>query len=122
MTEESKNREKEKSRKGNIKSFLGGSLLASDKVMKQMPFVFFLVFIGIMMISNRYWAEKTITGIEAMQDSIKELKAESITFETELLKINKPSEIQKRITENGSELIESKVPPRKIKVETLNEE
>ncbi len=121
MTEKAPKKEKSKSRKGSLKSFLGGNLLASQKVMGQMPFVFFLVFLGIVLITNRYWAEKTITKIEAVQDSIKELKAESVTFETELMRINRPSEIANKVRESGLDLVEPLEPARKLKVQKLEQ-
>lgn len=116
MTEETPKNEKGKARKSGLKSFLGGSLLASEKVMKQMPFVFFVVFLGILLITNRYWAEKTMRQIETAQDSIKELKAESITFETELMRMNRPSEITNKVKESGLNLVEPQEPARKIKL------
>lgn len=116
MTGEVTPKDKERTRKNSLRSVLGGSLLASEKVLKQLPFFFFLVFLGILLITNRYWAERTIRQMEAVQDSIKELKAESVTFETELMKINRPSEIVKRVKESGLELLEPQEPPRKLKV------
>ena len=117
MSAEGNTSGKIKNRRNGLKSFLGGSLLASEKVMKQMPFVFFLAFLGILMISNRYWSEKTIRSMEAVQDSIKELRAESVTWETELMKMNRPSEIVEKVKASGLELQEASEPPKKLKVE-----
>jgi len=113
--------DKGRSRKSSLKSVLGGSLLASEKVIRQLPFVFFLVFLGILLISNRYWSEKTIRQMETVQDSIKELKAESVTFETELMKMNRPSEIINKVKESGLELVEPQEPPRKLNVKKLDQ-
>jgi cell division protein FtsB len=115
-------KEKNKTRKNGLKSLLGGSLLASEKVMKQMPFVFFLAFLGILLISNRYWSEKTVRSIEAVQDTIKELRAESVTWETELMKMNRPSEIVNKIKASGLDLVEPDQPARKLKVKKLENE
>ena len=122
MSEEQKNTERTKSRRNGLKSVLGGSLLASEKVLKQMPFVFFLVSLGILLISNRYWSEKTIRKMEAVQDSIKELRAESVTYETELMKMNRPSEIVDKVKASGLGLEEPDQPPHKLKVEKLDNE
>lgn len=113
---------KEKIRKNSLRAFLGGSLLASEKVLKYLPLVFFLVFLGILMITNRYWAQRTIRQIEAVQDSIKELKAVSVTWETELMKINRPSEIARRVKEGGLELLEPQEPARKLRVKRTEED
>lgn len=113
---------KSKARRIGLKSFLGGSLLASEKALKHMPFVFFIAFLAILMISNRYWSEKTIRKMEAVQDSIKELRAESVTYETELMKMNRPSEIVNKVKASGLDLLEPTEPARKLNVEKLEEE
>jgi len=118
MSEESQ-KGKVKSGKSSLKSFLGGSLLASEKALSQIPFVLFVVFLFILIIANRYWSEKTITQIEAVQDSIKELRASSVTYETELMQMNRPSEIANKVLESGLDLHEPQEPARRIKVEKL---
>ncbi len=109
--------EKIKGNRPNLKSFLGGSILASEKALAQIPFVLFVVFLFIVIISNRYWSEKTLTEIEAVQDSIKELRASSVAYETELMKMNRPSEIAERVRQGGLDLIEPQEPARKLRVE-----
>ncbi|WP_372776295.1 FtsL-like putative cell division protein [Mangrovibacterium sp.] len=121
MSEENSHKEKPKGRGPILKSFLGGSILASEKALSQIPFVLFVVFLFILIIANRYWSEKTLTEMEAVQDSIKELRASSVTFETELMRMNRPSEIANRVRESGLELIEPQEPARKLKVDKLNQ-
>lgn len=120
MSEEVNQNEKGKNKRPNLKSFLGGSILASEKALSQIPFVLFIVFLFILIIANRYWSEKTITEMEAVQDSIKELRASSITFETELMRINRPSEIANKVFDNGLDLVEPQEPARRLTVEKLD--
>ncbi|MGD9931517.1 MAG: FtsL-like putative cell division protein [Mangrovibacterium sp.] len=122
MTNEAQKNGKSRGRKNSLKSFLGGSILASERLTRELPFVFFVVFLGILLIANRYWSEKTIRQIEAVQDSIKELRAESVTFETELMRMNRPSEIVSKVRANGLDLMEPLEPARKLKVEKLDQE
>jgi len=93
--------------------------LASDQVIKQLPFVVFLVLLGIGLITNRYWTEKTIRKMEVVRDSLKEFKAESVIHETELMYINRPSEVAKRVVERKIDLIEPIEPAKKITVKKL---
>lgn len=118
MTELKEKKNKRISAK-NFKSILGGTILASEQVTKQLPFVFFLAVLGIALITNRYWSEKTIRQMELVRDSLKEYKAESVIHETQLMYINRPSEVAKRVIERKIELIEPIEPAKKIKVKKL---
>lgn len=118
MSDEQTIQEK-KPRKPILKTLVGGSILSSEKAVSQIPFVVFLVCLSILVIANRYWAEKTMTRMEAVQDSIKELRASSITFETQLMKMNRPSEISSRVRQSGLTLIDPQQPARRLKVEKL---
>lgn len=116
MTENSENREAKGKRNpsADLKSVLGGTILASEKVTKQLPFVFFLALLGIGLITNRYWTEKTIRKMEMVRDSLKEYKAESVIHETQLMYINRPSEVAKRVLERKIDLIEPVEPAKRI--------
>ncbi|HLN74937.1 MAG TPA: FtsL-like putative cell division protein [Prolixibacteraceae bacterium] len=105
--------------KADLKSILGGTILASEKVTKQLPFVFFIVFLGIGLITNRYWTEKTIRRMEQVRDSLKEYKAESVIHETQLMYINRPSEVSKKVIERKIDLIEPVEPAKKIRVKKI---
>lgn len=118
MTEKKENSNKRISAAG-LKSILGGTVLASEKVTKQLPFVFFLAFLGIVLITNRYWTEKTIRKMEMVRDSLKEYKSESVIHETQLMYINRPSEVTKRVIQRKIDLIEPVEPPKRITVKKL---
>jgi hypothetical protein len=118
MTEKKENKSKRIS-KEDLKSVLGGTILASQKVTRLLPFVFFVVFMFIVLITNRYWTEKTIRKMELVRDSLKEYKAESVIHETQLMYINRPSEVTKKVIERKIDLIEPVEPAKKIKVKKL---
>jgi len=119
MTEKKENNSKRIS-KADLKSVLGGTILASEKVTSQLPFVFFVVFMFIVLITNRYWTEKTIRKMEMVRDSLKEYKAESVIHETQLMYINRPSEVTKKVVERKIDLVEPVEPAKKIKVKKLD--
>lgn len=118
MTDKKENKNKRLS-KDDLKSVLGGTILASEKVTRLLPFVFFVAFMFIVLITNRYWTEKTIRKIDAVRDSLKEYKAESVIHETQLMYINRPSEVSKKVIERKIDLIEPTEPAKKIKVKKL---
>lgn len=118
MTELKENKSKRVSTAG-LKSVLGGTVLASEKVTNLLPFVFFIAFMFIGLITNRYWTEKTIKQIDLVKDSLKEFKTESVIHETQLMYINRPSEVTKKVIEREIDLIEPVEPAKKIKVKKL---
>ena len=118
MTEKKEN-SKKKFSAGSIKNVLAGSALASETVTRQIPFVIFLALLGIGLITNRYITEKTIRQMEMVRDSLKEYKSESVIHETELMYINRPSEVTKRVIERKIDLVEPIEPPKRIKVKKM---
>ena len=113
--------ENNKARSNGLKKILGGTILASEKMIKMLPLVIFLVLFGIAMIANRYWSEKTIRQIHAVQDTLIDLKMRMITFETELLKASRPSLVMDKIKRSGINLIEPDEPARRLSVEKIKE-
>lgn len=118
MTDLKENMTKRLSAK-NFKRILGGTILASEQVTSQLFFVVFLAILGIGLITNRYWSEKTIRKMGAVRDSLREYKSESVIHETELMYINRPSEVAKRVVERKIDLLEPVEPAKKIKVKKL---
>ena len=74
----------------------------------------FLTFLGIVYIANGYATEKLYMKKVNMEKELSELRFESITTASELMRISVPSEVEKRIREAGLDLVQSKEPPTKI--------
>lgn len=110
MAEKSKNNKK----KGGMKSFIGGTILTDNRITKQFPFILFLVFLGLVLITNRNWSERTIRQIGVLHDELDELRSESITMSAKLMDASRPSEVAKRVEEANIGLQESIKPPRKL--------
>lgn len=105
------------SRLGSIKDLLDGSLIANDFIVKQLPYIVFLVVLAFIYIANRYHAEKVVRANIELSKEINELRAEAITTSSELMFISKQSEVAKLIEKRGLGLKESVEPPRKIVIE-----
>jgi Bacteriodetes cell division protein (FtsL-like) len=110
MTENAKNK------RAGVKSFIGGTILTDERVTKQMPFIIFLAVLGLLMITNRNWSERTIRKVEILQDTLDNLRSESITLSAYLMNASRPSEIAKKVEAAGLKLKEPMRPPRKITV------
>jgi hypothetical protein len=112
MTDKTKNTRM----KTGMKSFLGGTILTDERFTRQLPFIGLLAFFALALITNRNWSERTIRQIEVLQDTLDELRAESITMSAKLMDASRPSEVFEKVEEAGLGLEEPKRPPEKIVV------
>lgn len=110
MAETTKNKKKAP----GMKSFIGGTILTDERVSKQLPFIFFLAFLGMVLIANRNWSERTIRQIEVLQDTLDELRSESITIQAKLMDASRPSEVAKKVQKANLGLKEQVRPPQKL--------
>lgn len=116
---EVKNKTNGKSRPG-VSSFLRGTILTDERVTRQIPFFLFLVFLGLVLITNRYRTEKVIREIETLQDTIDDLRSQSITNSAKLMHMSKPSEVVMKVKEAGLGLQEQVRAPGKIVVNKIH--
>ncbi|MEN8116718.1 MAG: FtsL-like putative cell division protein [Bacteroidota bacterium] len=100
-----------------MKSFIGGTILTDERITRQLPFLFFLAFLGLLLITNRNWAERTIRETEVLKEELDELRSESITLSAKLMDASRPSEVAKRVEEAGIGLQEPVKPPQKLIVD-----
>jgi hypothetical protein len=96
---------------------LSGSLLAREEVVRHLPFLFFLVFLGLVYIANGYMAEDAVRKINSINTDLKELRSEYITRKSDLMYTTKQSELIQIINQKNLNLEESYQPPKKIVVD-----
>jgi hypothetical protein len=113
MAEKNKTNGKSRPR---VSSFLRGTILTNEKVTRQFPFLVFLVFLGLVSITNGYRSEKVIREIEVLQDTIDDLRSQSITNSAKLMHMSKPSEVVRKVEQAGLGLREQVRAPGKIVV------
>ena len=97
-----------------LQTILDGTLLTREGLVQQLPFIFFLTFLAIIYIANRYHAEKLVREIDVLETELKELRAEAISTSSELMYVFRQSEVEKLMQEKGLDLKESLEPPKKI--------
>lgn len=98
-----------------IRNILNGNVLNRESVTSQIPYLFFLAFLAIIYIANRYRYEKLVKEVQTLQVEVKNLRAESITTASQLMFISTQSQVSRLVEEKGLGLEESVVPPKKIK-------
>lgn len=95
-------------------SVIGGSFLTRNYVIRLLPFLLYLMVLGVIYIANTYYAEKKVIESDRLTRELKELRYEYITTRSELMQYGRQSEIAVKLRETGVQ--ESKTPPAKIKI------
>jgi len=81
-----------------------------QSLIKQLPFFLFLTLLAVIYIYNGHYANNTIRNINRTAKEVKELKYEYIAVKSELMIINKPSELVIALEPLGlKELVQSPV-------------
>jgi hypothetical protein len=109
MAEQSK-----KKKKISVRQILLGNILVNDQVLKWMPVVGLLTFLGLLMISSRFKGEKILRKMVVVQDSVRNLRSESSTIEAELMVRSRYSTIEREVEKKGLGLKQPDQPPVKI--------
>ena len=105
-----------KKKKITVREVLNGRFFESEWFRRNRILMFMIFLMLLTNISVRYKSEKVVREVTALEDSLKELRSESITIAAELMKLSRPSQIMDQIKKSGLQLETSKEPPRKIRV------
>lgn len=79
------------------------------------PKILFVMFLGMLYISNTHHAEKTVRKINSIHAEVEDLRADYTTLKSDLMFASKQSEVARKVKAFG--LKESLRPPYKIEVE-----
>jgi hypothetical protein len=94
---------------------LGGDNPDGGLPVHYLPYVLFLVAIGIFYIGNSHYADKTTRKIDKLHQEVEDLRADYTTLKSDYMFASKQSEVAKKVKKIG--LKESDKPPFKIIVE-----
>lgn len=103
-----------KSIKATVRGLVNGSIVASDLVRRQIPFISFVFVLGLIYIANRYHAESIFRETEKAKKEIEDLRAEKIEIQSNLMISSRRDKVLNLLEEKGSTLKESNMPPQKI--------
>ncbi len=94
---------------------LNGSFLARENVIRNMPFMFYVVLLMVLYIAYGYYAERTVRELHNVDVELKDMRSDYISKRADLEKTEKQSQVAEDIKKLG--LKESRVPPIKIEVD-----
>jgi hypothetical protein len=108
--------EQKELKKYSLKELITGNVLKQKAIVKQLPFIIFIVVLAMLYIANRFHAEHLLRETAKLQEELNELRAESITVASELMYSSRQSQVIKLVEENELGLKEARTPPRRVKM------
>ena len=97
---------------GAFQNVLGGNFLRKEGSVRLLPYFLFITVLVMFYIANTYYAEKKERDIQALRNSLKELRYEYITTRSELMRQSQQSEVAIKLQD--AKIKESRVPPVKV--------
>lgn len=98
----------------SLRDLLDGNVLTRKTVIKQSRFILLLVLVAFLSIANRNHAEKTVIRLNRLQSDVKDLRAQSITISSDLVRISRQSEVVRLVDRYELGLNENLEPPKKL--------
>ncbi|KXK39910.1 MAG: hypothetical protein J5I52_04965 [Saprospiraceae bacterium] len=80
-----------------------------------LPFVCYLVLLGVIYISNAHASEKAVRRTEALKQEVKDIKWRAMNLKQEVMQGSIQSQIERQVKDSG--LLPSTTPPYKIVAE-----
>jgi cell division protein FtsL len=112
---EQKNIQK-KSGAGILRGLISGTFISERLILSNMRYVGLVVALAVILIANRFHAERIEREIIALDQEVRDLRAESLSVSAELGSVSRQSEIIDLVKERGLGLEELREPPYRIVV------
>jgi apolipoprotein N-acyltransferase len=80
-----------------LKDYAHVGTLMSDWIFGNLPFVFFLFFLGLIYVANANLAEKQVRQIQALEKEIKDYKWRYNAIKADVMLTTKQSEVEKAV-------------------------
>jgi hypothetical protein len=109
--------ENKRKKKFSLKSILNGTFMDSAWFRNNWMLLLMFFLMALSSITLRYKSEKVIREMTALEDSLIELRSNSIAVAAEVQRLGRHSVIIERVKKSGLEIGISKEPPRKIYVD-----
>ena len=84
-----------------LKDYAHIGTMMSDWLFKNLPFVFFIFFLGLIYIANSNLADKQVRQIQTLEKEIKDYKWRYNAAKSDVMLTTKQSEVEKTVTPFG---------------------
>jgi hypothetical protein len=108
---------KRRKRSGAESPFFGSLNISAYVVFKNINFIFFIAFLGVIYISNSHYAVKIIREIKFLQADLEKTSWESNARKSDLMFESMQSRVLEKVTHLGLQPLSGK--PKKIEVEPM---
>ncbi|MGB1120533.1 MAG: FtsL-like putative cell division protein [Saprospiraceae bacterium] len=105
---------KKKTRWQKISKNLPFALEPTHWVMKNLPFIFYVAFLGFIYIANARYAEKKVRRIQTLQKEIQKVSWEYLSIKSDLMLKSMQTEVTREGEKRGLNIKELEKPPKKI--------
>jgi hypothetical protein len=102
-------------KKQGIAKYFELSYWSSDLILKQLPMILFLGFLGIVYIANAHLSERNVRQIQVLTKDIQELRWQYMSLKADIMYNSKHSEIEDQVKSIGLRTLNGK--PQRIVVE-----
>lgn len=96
------------------------SLEPTNWVIKNLPFIFYIAFLGFIYIANARYAEKKVRRIQTIQKEIQKESWEYLSIKSDLMLKSMQTEVMDEAKKRGIKLKELTAPPKKIIIKDKN--
>jgi hypothetical protein len=94
-----------------VRDILNGEIFTKNFFRKQYGLFIMIALLAFMYVGNRYSCEMQMSKEIELKKKIQDLKYESLTISSELMKISRQSSVLNMVKANGLDLVETTAPP-----------
>ena len=99
-----------------LKGLISGTVISDSIILKDVRYSALVALLAIIFIANRFNAERVEREITALEQEVRDLRAESLSVSADLGSVSRQSEITDLVKERGLGLEELREPPYRIVV------
>lgn len=101
-----------------LRDVINGNILSKKFLQKQYGLLIMIAILIFLYVDNRYYCETQLAKTIELKSKIKDVKYESLTISSQLMRISRQSNIIMMLNEKGIQLDESNTPPVTIEEPT----
>jgi len=105
-----------KGKGGFFRGLISGTVISDSIILKDVRYSALIVLLAIIFIANRFNAERVERDISALDQEVRDMRAESLSVSADLGSVSRQSEITDLVTERGLGLEALREPPYRIVV------